>query len=63
MYEFMCQLPALEPPPPELENLLGAMRGNQDAMDGFARVNAGVTSPAEFLSPENIGRIMSGAPA
>lgn len=28
-------------------------------MDGFARVNGGVTSPAEFFSPENVARIMS----
>ena len=34
---------------------------NQDAMDGFARMIAGVTSPAEFLSPENAGRIISQA--
>jgi hypothetical protein len=35
------------------------MPGNQDAMDGFARVNAGVTSPAEFFSQENVEWIMS----
>jgi hypothetical protein len=28
-------------------------------MDGFARVNAGVTSSAEFFAEENLGRIMS----
>ncbi len=61
MYEFTCQLAALEPPPPELENLLGAMRGNQDAMDGFARLNAGVMSPVEFFSDENVGRILASA--
>jgi hypothetical protein len=27
-------------------------------MDGFARVVAGVTSPAEFFSAENVGRIL-----
>jgi flavin-dependent dehydrogenase len=59
MYEFTTQLATLEPPPPELEQLLGAVHGNQDAMDGFARVNAGVTSPAEFFSEENIGRILA----
>jgi hypothetical protein len=26
-------------------------------MDGFARVNAGVTSPREFFSEENVQRI------
>ena len=37
----------------------GAVHGNQDAMDGFARVNAGVTSPAEFFSDENVARIFA----
>ena len=61
MFEFTCQLAALEPPPPELQQLLGAVHGNQEAMDGFARVNAGVTSPAEFFSDENVGRIFAAA--
>jgi 2-polyprenyl-6-methoxyphenol hydroxylase-like FAD-dependent oxidoreductase len=61
MYEFTCQLATLEPPPPELEYLLGAMAGNQDAMDGFARLNAGVMSPVEFFSDENVGRILASA--
>jgi hypothetical protein len=44
-----------------MQQLLGAMHGNQEAMDGFARVNAGVTSPAEFFSEENVGRIFGAA--
>ncbi|HKQ01539.1 MAG TPA: NAD(P)/FAD-dependent oxidoreductase, partial [Actinomycetes bacterium] len=63
MYEFTCQLATLEPPPPELQRLLGAVHGNQEAMDGFARVVAGVTSPAEFFSEENIGRVLATAQA
>jgi 2-polyprenyl-6-methoxyphenol hydroxylase-like FAD-dependent oxidoreductase len=59
MYEFTTELATLEPPPPELQQLLAAMPGNQEAMDGFARVNAGVTSPAEFFSPANVKKIMS----
>jgi 2-polyprenyl-6-methoxyphenol hydroxylase-like FAD-dependent oxidoreductase len=59
MYEFTTQLATLEPPPPDLARLLGAMPGNQPAMDGFARVNAGVTSPAVFFSEENVTRILS----
>ncbi len=62
MYEFTCQVATLEPPPPELVNLLGAMPGNQAAMDGFARLNAGVTSPVEFFSEENVGHIAASAP-
>jgi 2-polyprenyl-6-methoxyphenol hydroxylase-like FAD-dependent oxidoreductase len=61
MFEFTCQLATLEPPPPEMQQVLGAVHGNQDAMDGFARVNAGVTSPAEFFSEENLGRIFAAA--
>jgi 2-polyprenyl-6-methoxyphenol hydroxylase-like FAD-dependent oxidoreductase len=56
-----CRCSSSQPPPPELQQVLGAVHGNQDAMDGFARVNAGVTSPAEFFSEENIGRIFAAA--
>jgi 2-polyprenyl-6-methoxyphenol hydroxylase-like FAD-dependent oxidoreductase len=63
MFDFTCQLATLEPPPPEMQQLLGAANGNQEAMDGFARVNAGVTSPAEFFAEENVGRILAAAEA
>jgi len=58
-YELTCQFAALEPPPPEMQQLLAAMHGNQEAMDGFVRTVAGVTSPAEFFSEENVGRIFA----
>ena len=61
MYEFTCQLATLEPPPPEMQQLLGAIHGNQNAMDGFVQVNAGTISPAAFFAPENIGAIMAAA--
>jgi 2-polyprenyl-6-methoxyphenol hydroxylase-like FAD-dependent oxidoreductase len=63
MYELTAQLATLQPPPPELQQLLGAVHGNQEAMDGFARVIAGVTSPAEFFSEESVRRITSQAGA
>ena len=63
MYEFTSQLATQDPPPPTLVQLLGALQGNQEAMDGFARVNAGVTSPAEFFSEANVGRIFAAAAA
>ena len=59
MYEFTCQLATLEPPPPEMQQLFGAIHGNQKAMDGFVQMNAGTISPAEFFSPESIGAIMA----
>ena len=61
MYEFTAELAALEPPPPELQQLLSAVSRSQEAMDGFARVTAGVTSPAEFFSDENAERILAAA--
>lgn len=61
MYEFTAQVASFEPPPPEQIQLFGAIAGNQEAMDGFARVNAGVTSPADFFNDENIGRIFAAA--
>ncbi|HOX24419.1 MAG TPA: NAD(P)/FAD-dependent oxidoreductase [Candidatus Krumholzibacteria bacterium] len=61
MYEFTAQLATLEPPPPELQQVLAAAHGNQEAMDGFARVNAGVTSPAEYFSTANVKRILDAA--
>ena len=61
MYEFTCGLATLAPPPPELQRLLAAVHGNQGAMDGFARVNAGVTSPADFFGAENVARISAAA--
>lgn len=63
MYEFTAQLALLEPPPPEQAQLLGAVHGNPEAMDAFARVNAGVMSPAEFFSEGNVRRILTTAAA
>ena len=59
IYEFTCQFARLAPPPPELQQLLGAIHGNQEAMNGFVRVFSGVVSPADFFSPENVARIFA----
>jgi 2-polyprenyl-6-methoxyphenol hydroxylase-like FAD-dependent oxidoreductase len=59
MYDFTCQLAKLEPPPPDLVQLLGAVHGNQDAMDQFCRVNAGSMSPLEFFAEANVARIFA----
>jgi 2-polyprenyl-6-methoxyphenol hydroxylase-like FAD-dependent oxidoreductase len=61
MYELTADFASLEPPPPDLQQLLGAASRTQEAMDGFARVIAGMTSPAEFFSEENAGRILAAA--
>lgn len=61
IFEFTCQFARLEPPPEEQLQLMKAIYGNPEAMDGFARVISGVTSPAEFFAPENVGRIFAAA--
>ena len=58
MYEFTTQLATLEPPPPELQELLGAMAGNQAAMDAFVSVNAGTMSPQEFFDPGHLAGLL-----
>jgi hypothetical protein len=61
IYEFTTLLATLAPPPAEFQQMLFAFQGNQAAMDGFASVIAGTVSPAEFFSPENIGRLLGAA--
>jgi 2-polyprenyl-6-methoxyphenol hydroxylase-like FAD-dependent oxidoreductase len=63
IYEFTTQMATLEPPPPELQQLLGAVHGNAEAMSDFVSMLAGTVSPAEFFAEENIGRIMAGVAA
>ena len=59
MYEFTTQLATLDPPPPELQELLGAMAGNQPAMDAFVSLNAGTMSPPEFFDPDHLTRVLA----
>jgi 2-polyprenyl-6-methoxyphenol hydroxylase-like FAD-dependent oxidoreductase len=61
MYELTAEFASLEPPPPELQQVLAAVHGNQPAMDDFARVIAGMRSPAEFFSEENVGILLAAA--
>ena len=61
IYEFTCDFAKLEPPLPEMQQLIGAMYGNQEAMDDFVSVMAGTLPAPEFFAPENAGRIISQA--
>lgn len=60
-YELTAQLAPLDPLPDELEQLLAATQGNQEAKDQFARVAGAVMSPADFFSEENMRRILAAA--
>src|SRR5215218_199060 len=61
VYEFTDDFAQLRPPPPETQQLLGAMRGNQEAMDGFVSVQAHTLPAPAFFAPDNIARIMAAA--
>ena len=61
VYEFTDDFARLQPPPPEMQQLLGAMPGNQEAMDGFISVQASTLAAPEFFAAENVGRIMAEA--
>jgi 2-polyprenyl-6-methoxyphenol hydroxylase-like FAD-dependent oxidoreductase len=61
VYAFTDDFAHLQPPPPELQQLIGAMHGNQEAMDDFISVQAATLPAPEFFSPENVGRIMASA--
>lgn len=61
IYEFTTQLAALEPPPPEMQALFGALRGNQDATNAFLSAITGAIPLTDFMSSDNIGRILAAA--
>ena len=61
MYEFTTQLAALDPPPPEMQALFGALRGNQDATNAFLSAVTGAIPLSDFMSSDNIGRIIAAA--
>lgn len=59
MYEFTLQLANLaEPPPPEMQQLLAALCGNQTETNRFFATWAGTVPVPEFFAPENIQRII-----
>jgi flavin-dependent dehydrogenase len=62
MFDFTCQVAAMEPPSPEMQALMSALRGNQAQINRFFGVMAGTTAFADFFSEENIGQIMAARP-
>jgi hypothetical protein len=61
IYELTDEFAQLRPPPPELQQLIGAMHGNQEAMDAFVSVQASTMPAPEFFAPGNVARIMAAA--
>ena len=61
VYEFTDDFAQLQPPPPDLQQLIGAMRRNQAAMDDFVSVQASTLPAPQFFAPANVARIMAQA--
>jgi 2-polyprenyl-6-methoxyphenol hydroxylase-like FAD-dependent oxidoreductase len=61
IYEFTAQFAAMQSPTPDQQQLMKAIHGNEEAMNDFVRIIAGVVSPAEFFSAANVGRIFAAA--
>jgi len=61
LYEFTCQQVSFLPMPPEQKLLLQALRGNQEDTNRFLGLTGGSVKLAEFMTPENLGRIIAQA--
>lgn len=55
------QFAQLQPPPPEMQQLFGALRHNREQTGRFFGTFSGAVPPQEFFSPENLERIMAAA--
>jgi 2-polyprenyl-6-methoxyphenol hydroxylase-like FAD-dependent oxidoreductase len=63
MYELTNEIATLEPPPPPLQELFAALRHNQPATDAYLSAMTGATPLPEFMSEENVARIIDAARA
>jgi 2-polyprenyl-6-methoxyphenol hydroxylase-like FAD-dependent oxidoreductase len=61
MYDFTCQMAALELPPPHMQRLFLALRGNREATNQFYSAITGARPLPAFMNPENLDRIVRGA--
>ncbi|MFN8559398.1 MAG: hypothetical protein U0531_19365 [Dehalococcoidia bacterium] len=52
---------SFRPPAPEEAMLLQALSGNQEDTDAFLGVINGITPLAQFMAPDNLGRIIAAA--
>ncbi len=63
MYEFTNEVATLEPPPPHLQRLFLALRDDPEGTNAFLSAISGATSIGDFLSEENLARIVGAGEA
>jgi flavin-dependent dehydrogenase len=61
MYDLTVELAGLEPPPPPMQQLLGALPGNQREINRFLGAMEGTVPIPEFFAPANVERIIAAA--
>lgn len=61
IYGLTCEFAKIAPPPPEMQQLFGALATQPAAIDDFVSVMAGTMAAPEFFAPDNVGRIMHAA--
>lgn len=61
MYELTCGFATLEPPPPDMQQLLACASASREASDQFVSMMAGTLPVAEFFHPANVEQIMRAA--
>lgn len=60
-FELNFQFATLQPPPPEMQRLFEALRGNQRETDRFIGAMVGAVPIPEFFAPGNMQRVLSAA--
>lgn len=63
LYALTAEIAALAPPPPELQQLIRAIAGDQEAMDDYVSVMAATLPVPAFFAPENVERLIGRAAA
>jgi flavin-dependent dehydrogenase len=63
VYSFATQMAQLAPPPPEVQQLLGALQHNQADTDQYFGVFAQTVPVTRFFDPANLARIVTKAAA
>jgi 2-polyprenyl-6-methoxyphenol hydroxylase-like FAD-dependent oxidoreductase len=63
LFDFTRQMATLEPPPPQMQQLFAALRGNQEATNQFFSAITGSSPLPAFMNPENIARVVAQANA
>jgi flavin-dependent dehydrogenase len=59
MYHFTMDVARCEPPSAQMQELLGALIGNQEGINAFLGLIAGTTGIPQFFSEENMARLMA----